>query len=83
MRIRHIMSAWLNITAGCHGPAPDPAEGELSLDDDRIEVIKMVSTVLKKYKETVVTIQVKAIECVEITSEQVARSRFLTFGGTL
>jgi hypothetical protein len=35
----------------------------------------VISTVIKVYKETVVTIQVKAIECVEVTSEQVANSK--------
>jgi hypothetical protein len=55
--------------------APEPAEGELSFDDEKIELIKVVSTVIKKYKETVLKIYVGAIEYVEITSEQVAKSK--------
>jgi Short C-terminal domain len=59
--------------------APDPAGGELTLNDQVIELTNGPP----RRPRVAVRIQVKAIECVEVTSEQVAKSKIgatLVFG---
>jgi hypothetical protein len=55
--------------------APEPGWGNLTLNQEVIDLTQHIGTLGKTRYKPIVKVQVKAIECVEIVSEQVAKSK--------
>ena len=55
--------------------APEPGWGSLTLNDEVIDLTQHIGSIGKTRYKSIVKIQVKAVECVEIVSEQVAKSK--------